>query len=143
LNGHRRLVCVHRKGATRALGAGNPALPEALRPLGQPVIIPGDMGRCSFVLIGLEAAMRETFGSSCHGAGRLMSRSAAKKQARGRDLPAELRALGVTIRAHSRGGIAEEMPAAYKDVAEVVEVMEAAGVTKRVARLRPLAVIKG
>jgi tRNA-splicing ligase RtcB (3'-phosphate/5'-hydroxy nucleic acid ligase) len=143
VDGRPHRVCVHRKGATRAFGPGNPALPEALRPYGQPVLIPGDMGRYSFVLVGLEAAMRETFGSSCHGAGRLLSRSAAKKEARGRDLSGELKALGVTIRAHSRGGIAEEMPAAYKDVAEVVEVMEAAGVTKRVARLRPLAVIKG
>ena len=143
VDGRKRRVCVHRKGATRAYGPGNPALPEALRPFGQPVLIPGDMGRYSFVLIGLEAAMRETFGSSCHGAGRLMSRGAAKKEARGRDLAAELKALGVTVRAHSRGGIAEEMPEAYKDVAEVVEVMEAAGVTRRVARLRPLAVIKG
>ena len=143
VDGRKRRVCVHRKGATRAYGPGNPALPEALRPFGQPVLIPGDMGRYSFVLIGLEAAMRETFGSSCHGAGRLMSRGAAKKEARGRDLAGELKALGVTVRAHSRGGIAEEMPEAYKDVAEVVEVMEAAGVTRRVARLRPLAVIKG
>ena len=143
VDGRKRRVCVHRKGATRAYGPGNPALPEALRTIGQPVLIPGDMGRYSFVLIGLEAAMRETFGSSCHGAGRLMSRSAAKKEARGRDLPRELKTLGVTVRAHSRGGVAEEMPEAYKDVAEVVEIMEAAGVTKRVARLRPLAVIKG
>jgi tRNA-splicing ligase RtcB (3'-phosphate/5'-hydroxy nucleic acid ligase) len=143
VEGRKRRLCVHRKGATRAYGPGNRALPEALRPFGQPVLIPGDMGRYSFVVIGLEAAMRETFGSSCHGAGRLMSRSAAKRDARGRDLPAELKTLGVTVRAHSRGGIAEEMPAAYKDVAAVVEVMEAAGVTRRVARLRPLAVIKG
>jgi tRNA-splicing ligase RtcB (3'-phosphate/5'-hydroxy nucleic acid ligase) len=143
VDGRRRRVCVHRKGATRAYGLGNPALPAALRAFGQPVLIPGDMGRYSFVLIGLEAAMRETFGSSCHGAGRLLSRSAAKKAARGRDLSAELKELGVTIRAHSRAGIAEEMPDAYKDVAEVVEVMEAAGITRRVARLRPLAVIKG
>jgi len=143
VDGRRRRVCVHRKGSTRAYGPGNPALPGSLRQLGQPVLIPGDMGRYSFVLMGLEAAMHETFGSSCHGAGRLMSRSTAKKQARGRDLPAELKALGVTVRAHSRAGIAEEMPAAYKDVADVVQIMEAAGITKRVARLRPLAVIKG
>jgi tRNA-splicing ligase RtcB (3'-phosphate/5'-hydroxy nucleic acid ligase) len=143
VDGRKRHVCVHRKGATRAYASGNPALPEALRPFGQPVLIPGDMGRYSFVLIGLEGAMHETFGSSCHGAGRLMSRSAAKKEARGRDLSGELKSLGVTVRAHSRGGVAEEMPAAYKDVAEVVEVMEAAGIAKRVARLRPLAVIKG
>ncbi|HJU11562.1 MAG TPA: RtcB family protein [Candidatus Binataceae bacterium] len=143
VDGRVRRLCMHRKGATRAYPAGHPVLPEPLRPFGQPVLIPGDMGRYSFVLVGLEAAMHETFGSSCHGAGRLMSRSAAKKDAKGRDLPAELKELGVTIRAHSRGGIAEEMPGAYKDVAEVVEVMEAAGITKRVARLRPLAVIKG
>jgi tRNA-splicing ligase RtcB (3'-phosphate/5'-hydroxy nucleic acid ligase) len=143
VDGQKRLVCVHRKGATRALPAGHPALPEALRPIGQPVLIPGDMGRYSFVLIGLPGAMRETFGSSCHGAGRVMSRAQAKKEARGRDLFAELTELGVTVRAQSRAGVAEEMPAAYKDVAEVVEVMEAAGVTKRVARLRPFAVIKG
>jgi tRNA-splicing ligase RtcB len=143
VGGQRREVCVHRKGATRAFGPGDPALPESLRELGQPVFIPGDMGRYSFVLIGLPAAMRETFGSSCHGAGRVMSRTQAKKEARGRDLYAELRALGVTVRAQSRAGVAEEMPSAYKDVAEVVEVMEAAGVTQRVARLKPFAVIKG
>jgi tRNA-splicing ligase RtcB (3'-phosphate/5'-hydroxy nucleic acid ligase) len=101
------------------------------------------MGRYSFVLIGLEGAMRETFGSSCHGAGRLMSRTQAKREARGRDLFAELRALGVTVRAQSRAGVAEEMPESYKDVAEVVEVLEAARVTQRVARLKPFAVIKG
>ncbi|MGA7873310.1 MAG: RtcB family protein [Candidatus Binatus sp.] len=143
VDGRKRRLCVHRKGATRAFARGNLALPEALRPLGQPVLIPGDMSRYSFVLLGLEAAMRETFGSSCHGAGRVMSRMKAKKEGRGRDLSAELRAEGITVRAHSRSGIAEEMPYAYKDVAEVVEVMEAAGVTRRVARLKPFAVIKG
>lgn len=143
IDGRNRLVCVHRKGATRAFGPGNPALPEDLRPLGQPVLIPGDMGRYSFVLLGKETAMRETFGSSCHGAGRTMSRAKAKNEARGRDLYSELAQLGVTVRARSRAGIAEEMPAAYKDVADVVEVMEAAGVTRKVARLRPFAVIKG
>ncbi len=143
VDGTKRRLCVHRKGATRAFGPGHPALPEAYRPLGQPVLIPGDMGRYSFVLIGLEGAMRETFGSSCHGAGRVMSRTKAKRDARGRDLWAELEALGVTVRAQSRAGVAEEMPAAYKDVADVVGVLEAAGVTQRVARLKPFAVIKG
>jgi len=143
VDGAKRLVCVHRKGATRAFGPGNAALPETLRSLGQPVLIPGDMGRYSFVLIGLSGAMSETFGSSCHGAGRVMSRTQAKKDARGHDVFAELAALGVMVRAQNRAGVAEEMPAAYKDVAEVVEVMEAAGVTKRVARLKPFAVIKG
>jgi len=143
VDGRKRRVCVHRKGATRAFGPGHPALPEALRPHGQPVLIPGDMGRYSFVLVGLETAMRETFGSSCHGAGRVMSRSKAKSEARGRDLYAELKSMGVTVRAHTRSGVAEEMPSAYKDVAEVVQVMEAAGVTRCVARLKPFAVIKG
>ena len=143
VNRRKRQVCVHRKGATRAFGPDHPALPEALRPIGQPVLIPGDMGRYSFVLVGLEGAMRETFGSSCHGAGRVMSRMQAKREARSRDLYSELKALGVTVRARSRGGVAEEMPSAYKDVAEVAGVMEAAGVTRRVARLKPFAVIKG
>jgi tRNA-splicing ligase RtcB (3'-phosphate/5'-hydroxy nucleic acid ligase) len=143
VDGGSRLVCVHRKGATRAFGPGNPALPQSLRALGQPVLIPGDMGRYSFVLLGRENAMRETFGSSCHGAGRTMSRAKAKQEARGRDLYNELAQLGVTVRAWSRAGVAEEMPAAYKDVADVVEVMEAAGVTRKVARLKPFAVIKG
>jgi len=143
VNGRKQLLCVHRKGATRAFAPGHPALPEALRPLGQPVLVPGDMGRYSFVLVGCETAMHETFGSSCHGAGRVMSRAKAKREARGRDLNAELTQLGVSVRAYSRAGIAEEMPQAYKDAAEVVEVMEAAGVTRRVARLKPFAVIKG
>jgi tRNA-splicing ligase RtcB (3'-phosphate/5'-hydroxy nucleic acid ligase) len=143
VNGERRLLCVHRKGATRAFGPGHPALPAALRALGQPVLIPGDMGRYSFVLIGLEGAMRETFGSTCHGAGRVMSRTKAKHEVRHRDLFAELAAVGVTVRARGRATVAEEMPIAYKDVAEVVGVMEAAGVSRRVARLKPFAVIKG
>jgi len=143
VDGRRRRVCVHRKGATRAFGPGHPALPGAWRDLGQPVLIPGDMGRYSFVLLGRDTAMRETFGSSCHGAGRVMSRTKAMREARGRDLRAELAQLGVTVLAQSRGGIAEEMPAAYKDVADVVEVMEAAGITQKVARLKPFAVIKG
>ncbi len=131
------------QGSHAGLRTGQPRIAGALRPLGQPVLIPGDMGRYSFVLIGLPKAMSETFGSSCHGAGRVMSRTRAKKDARGHDVFAELAALGVTVRAQTRAGVAEEMPAAYKDVAEVVEVMEAAGVTKRVARLKPFAVIKG
>ncbi len=143
VDGERRRLLVHRKGATRAFAAGNPALPAAVRALGQPVLIPGDMGRYSFVLIGREGAMRETFGSTCHGAGRVMSRARAKKEARGRDLIAELRAAGVTIRFQGRATVAEEMPEAYKDVAEVVEVMEAAGVSERVARLKPFLVVKG
>jgi len=133
----------HRKGATRAFAPGHPTLPMAWRELGQPVIIPGDMGRYSLVMLGSETAMRETCGSSCHGAGRVMSRGKATRQARGRDLKAELAEQDVTVRARSRAGIAEEMPEAYKDVAEVVEVMEGAGLTRTVARLKPFAVIKG
>jgi tRNA-splicing ligase RtcB (3'-phosphate/5'-hydroxy nucleic acid ligase) len=143
VDGRRVRVCVHRKGATRAFGPGNPVLPPAVRAIGQPVLVPGDMGRYSFVLVGCERAMSETFGSTCHGAGRVMSRAQAKKASRGRDLVQELAALGVTIRYEGRATVAEEMPAAYKDVADVVEVMEKAGVTRRVARLRPFAVIKG
>jgi tRNA-splicing ligase RtcB len=143
VGGVERRVCVHRKGATRAFGPGHPALPAAFRMIGQPVLIPGDMGRYSYVLVGRERAMAETFGSTCHGAGRLMSRAEAKRRARGRDLLAELREAGVTIRYQGRSTVAEEMPAAYKDVADVVGVMEAAGVSKRVARLKPFAVIKG
>jgi tRNA-splicing ligase RtcB len=143
IDGVKRRLCVHRKGATRAFGPGHPALPAAVRSIGQPVLVPGDMGRYSFVLIGKEKAMRATFGSTCHGAGRVLSRAQAKKQARGRDLIAELRDAGVTIRYRGRAGLAEEMPMAYKDVADVVDVMEEAGVSDRVARLRPFAVIKG
>lgn len=143
VDGAERLLCVHRKGATRAFPPGHPALPAALGEVGQPVLIPGDMGRYSFVLIGAPGAMTETFGSTCHGAGRLMSRAQAKKQARGRNLFAEMAEAGVTIRAQGRTTVAEEMPGAYKDVADVVEVMEAAGVSRRVARLKPFAVVKG
>ena len=143
MDGVRRRLCVHRKGATRAFGPGHPALPAAVRAIGQPVLIPGDMGRYSFLLIGKVGAMEETFGSTCHGAGRMMSRAKAKKEGRGRNLVAELAELGVTIRARGRATIAEEMPDAYKDVADVVKVMEAAGISDRVARLRPVAVIKG
>jgi tRNA-splicing ligase RtcB len=143
VDGVRRQLCVHRKGATRAFGPGHPALPAAVRAIGQPVLIPGDMGRYSFLLIGKARAMEETFGSTCHGAGRVMSRAKAKKEGRGRNLIAELAEMGVTIRARGRATIAEEMPDAYKDVADVVKVMEAAGISDRVARLRPVAVIKG
>jgi tRNA-splicing ligase RtcB (3'-phosphate/5'-hydroxy nucleic acid ligase) len=138
-----RRLCVHRKGATRAFGPGHPALPAAVRDLGQPVLIPGDMGRYSFVLLGTERAMRETFGSTCHGAGRVLSRHAATRALRGHDLIGELRDAGVTIRFQGRGTIAEEMPIAYKDVADVVEIMEMAGVSRRVARLKPFLVVKG
>ncbi len=143
VDGRSQRVCVHRKGATRAFGPGHPALPPALRPLGQPVIIPGDMGRYSFLLLGTAGAMAETFGSTCHGAGRVMSRAQAKKAGRGLDLVGELRKRGVLVRARSAGGVAEEMPWAYKDVVDVVDVVARAGISRVVARLKPLAVVKG
>jgi tRNA-splicing ligase RtcB (3'-phosphate/5'-hydroxy nucleic acid ligase) len=141
--GRQRKLCVHRKGATRAFPPGHPEIPAAYRSIGQPVLIPGDMGRYSFVLVGTPGAMEETFGSTCHGAGRLLSRQAAKKLARGRNPVAELARQGILVRATGRATVAEEIPEAYKDVAEVVEVVEQAGIGRIVARLRPLAVIKG
>ncbi len=143
IHGEERDVCMHRKGATRAFGPGNPAIPERYRSVGQPVLIPGDMGRYSFVCAGSERAMRETFGSSCHGAGRMMSRNRAMKESKGRDMIAELRSRGVEIQATGMRTIAEEMPHAYKDVADVVDVMDRAGITPKVARLKPIGVIKG
>src|SRR5439155_15716583 len=122
IDGRPQRLCVHRKGATRAFGPGHPALAPHLRSLGQPVIIPGDMGRYSFLLIGTATAMRETFGTTCHGAGRMMSRAQAKKAGRGLDLVAELGKRGVLVRAQSLRGVAEEMPWAYKDVEDVVDV---------------------
>jgi tRNA-splicing ligase RtcB len=139
-----RRVCVHRKGATRAFPPGHPALPEAYRDLGQPVFIPGDMGRASFLLIGLEGSMRETFGSTCHGAGRAHSRTEMKRRTAGRDLFRELEEeRGVIVMAHGRDSVAEEMPEAYKDASLVVDVMERAGVSRKVARLRPIGCVKG
>ena len=143
VDGRRRRVCVHRKGATRAFGPGHPALAPQVRPLGQPVIIPGDMGRYSFVLLGTARAMEETFGTTCHGAGRVMSRAQAKKAGKGLDLRAELARRGVVVRAQSMGGVAEEMPWAYKDVVDVVDVVDGAGIARRVAKLRPMVVVKG
>ena len=138
-----RKVLVHRKGATRAFGPGNPELPEHYHSAGQPVLVPGDMGRYSFVLAGTEGAMRETFGSSAHGAGRKMSRRRAKKAARGRNLRQEMEDKGILVRAASRATVDEEMSEAYKDAAEVVETTHGAGIGRKVARLRPLIVVKG
>lgn len=138
-----RTLCVHRKGATRAFPPGHPDLGDAYRELGQPVFIPGDMGRYSYVLVGTRGAYDETFGSTCHGAGRRMSRTQAKKKVRGRDLTAEFRSRGIEVRASSGATVAEEVPEAYKDVADVVRVVDAAGIGRKVARLRPLGVLKG
>jgi tRNA-splicing ligase RtcB len=138
-----RQLCVHRKGATRAFAPGCREVPSAYREIGQPVLIPGDMGRYSYVLVGTEKAMRETFGSTCHGAGRLMSRIKAKKAAAGRDLVRELEAKGIILRGASRGTLDEEIPEAYKDVSAVVDACVAAGISKKVARLKPIGCIKG
>jgi tRNA-splicing ligase RtcB len=136
-------VLVHRKGATRAFGPGADDLPEEYRSVGQPVLVPGDMGRYSFVLAGTEGAMRETFGSSAHGAGRKMSRRKAKKAARDRDVVGEMKEKGIVVRAAGRSTVDEEMSEAYKDAADVIEATHGAGIGRRVARLRPLIVVKG
>ena len=143
VEGKPRRLCVHRKGATRAFPPGHPEVPLKYRDIGQPVLIPGDMGRCSYVLVGRAGSMQETFGSTCHGAGRLMSRSAAIRAAQGRRIDRELREAGVIARARARTGLAEEQPAAYKDVNDVVRIVDRAGISKCVCRLRPLGVIKG
>ncbi len=143
VDGVKKTLCVHRKGATRAFPPGHPELPEEYRAVGQPVLIPGDMGRYSYVLVGTEGAMTEAFGSTCHGAGRRLSRRQAKKVARGRSIAAELEARGVHVRYAGKSTLMEELPEAYKDVADVVDTVHGAGVGRKVARLRPLAVIKG
>ncbi|HDH09775.1 MAG TPA: RtcB family protein, partial [Chloroflexi bacterium] len=143
VNGKQMKLCVHRKGATRAFPAGHPDVPEAYRRVGQPVLIPGDMGTASYVLVGTQKAMEESFGTTCHGAGRLMSRRAAKRKIRGSELKEKLEAQGIQVRAGSMSGLAEEAPEAYKDVNRVVEVVHRAGLARKVAKLKPLAVMKG
>ena len=143
VNGRKTKLIVHRKGATRAFPPGHPELPEIYRPIGQPVLIPGDMGRASFVLLGTEKAMQETFGSTCHGAGRIMSRHQAIKRAKGRKIWREMEDKGIIVRSAGRETLAEEMSEAYKDVSNVVDVVHRAGISTKVARLRPIGVIKG
>jgi tRNA-splicing ligase RtcB (3'-phosphate/5'-hydroxy nucleic acid ligase) len=143
VDGRPRRLLVHRKGATRALGPGDPRVPAAYREVGQPVLIPGDMGRYSYVLAGTARAMEETFGSSCHGAGRLLSRHRALELARGRSIAGELRDRGIEVISRGKKTLGEEMSEAYKDVARVVGVMASAGISRLVARLEPMAVIKG
>ncbi len=143
VDGKSRRLCVHRKGATRAFPPGHSQIPRAYQQLGQPILIPGDMGRYSYLLVGAEAAMNKTFGSTCHGAGRSMSRTQSKKQSRSINIDLEMARRGVVARYRGRGTMAEEMPHAYKDVAEVVETMDRAGISKKVARFRPVGVIKG
>ncbi len=143
IDGKRKKVCVHRKGATRAFPPHHPLTPEKYKQVGQPVLIPGDMGRYSYLAVGQDISMSESFGSSCHGAGRLQSRKKAKKAGKGKDLLAEMRKMGVVVRARGMRTVAEEMPYAYKDVSDVVDVMHNAGISKKVAKLRPVGVIKG
>jgi len=143
VEGRRRELVVHRKGATRAFPAGHPDVPERYRAIGQPVLIPGDMGRYSFIAIGTERAVRESFGSTCHGAGRVMGRKQAVRTLAGRDVGEELRRQGIIVRAQDRGLLAEEAPQAYKDVADVVEICHQAGISRRVVRTRPIGVVKG
>ncbi|MFO8007861.1 MAG: RtcB family protein [Candidatus Brocadiia bacterium] len=143
VDGRRRTLCVHRKGATRAFPAGHPETPEPYREVGQPVLIPGDMGTASYVLVGAPRAMQETWGSTCHGAGRTMSRKGAKRKAKGRSIKKELGERGIYVRYEGRDTLAEEMPEAYKDVEQVVDVMHEAGITRKVARLEPVGVVKG
>ena len=143
VNGRAMQVCVHRKGATRAFGPGNPEVPPDYRAVGQPVLVPGSMGTASYVLAGTAGAMATTFGSTCHGAGREMSRTAARKQVEGEALKQQLNRRGIRVRAGSMRGLAEEAPLAYKAVEDVIEAVEGAGIARAVARLEPLAVIKG
>ena len=143
VNGVKKKLCVHRKGATRAFGPHHPDTPASFQEVGQPVIVPGDMGRYSFVLVGSEKAMQESFGSSCHGAGRNLSRREAVRQAKGRAINRELEDQGIYVISRGRHTLAEEMPQAYKDVTSVVDAMDVEGITHKVARLKPLGCIKG
>lgn len=143
VDGKMKKLCVHRKGATRSFPPNHPEIPDAYKSVGQPVLVPGDMGRYSYVLVGTDNAMNETFGSSCHGAGRMMSRNAAKKVTKGRRISDELKKQGIFVRATGRTTLSEEAPEAYKDVADVVDIVQNAGIGRKVAQLRPLAVIKG
>jgi tRNA-splicing ligase RtcB len=143
VEGKRLSLCIHRKGATRAFPAGHPEVPAIYAEIGQPVLIPGDMGRYSYVLVGTQKAMAETFGSTCHGAGRVQSRTAAKRSLRGVDVARRLAERGITVKAGSMPSLAEEASESYKDVAKVVEVAHKAGISRKVARARPLGVVKG
>ncbi len=143
VSGRKEALCVHRKGATRAFPAGHPDVPDIYRDIGQPVLIPGDMGRCSYIAVGTERAMKESFGSTCHGAGRVQSRSAARRSLKGSEVARELAARGITVKAGSMASLAEEASPAYKDVSEVVDITDRAGISRKVARVVPIGVIKG
>ncbi|MFC1953864.1 RtcB family protein, partial [Chloroflexota bacterium] len=143
VNGRKEEVCVHRKGATRAFPTGHPEVPSVYRDIGQPVIIPGDMGRYSYLSVGTEKAMEETFGSTCHGAGRMQSRSAAKRSLRGADVQRALAERGITVKSGSMSSLSEEAPQAYKDVSDVVNVTQQAGISLKVLKTVPMGVVKG
>jgi tRNA-splicing ligase RtcB len=143
IDGHKVKVCVHRKGATRAFPAGHKDIPGCYKEIGQPVLVPGDMGRCSFVAVGTEKAMSETFGSTCHGAGRVLSRGAAKRSIKGADVIRELESRGIIVKTESIFELAEEASQAYKDVTEVIDVVHQAGISRKVAMAIPMGVIKG
>ena len=143
IDGKKHTLCVHRKGATRAFPAAHPDIPDIYQNIGQPVLIPGDMGRCSYIALGTELAMKESFGSTCHGAGRVQSRSAAKRSLRGADVAKALAAKGIKVKTGSIGSLAEEASEAYKDVSEVVDITDKAGISHKVARAIPIGVIKG
>jgi tRNA-splicing ligase RtcB len=143
IDGRKLRVCVHRKGATRAFPAGHKDVPGCYKEIGQPVLVPGDMGRCSFIAVGTEKAMQESFGSTCHGAGRVLSRGAAKRSIRGADVVRELESRGITVKAESLSGLAEEASQAYKDVTQVIDVVHQAGISRKVAMAVPMGVIKG
>ena len=142
VNGKKQKLCVHRKGATRAFPPHHPEVPAAYQQTGQPVLIPGDMGRYSYLLVGTQRALEETFGSTCHGAGRILSRHQALKVAKGRAIEQELADQGIVVRGAGRGTVAEEISEAYKDVEQVVKVVQGAGISRKVAKLHPLGVIK-
>jgi tRNA-splicing ligase RtcB len=143
IDGHKIKVCVHRKGATRAFPPGHKDIPQKYKEIGQPVLIPGDMGRCSFIAVGTQKAMEESFGSTCHGAGRILSRGAARRSIKGRDVVQELRDKGITVKAGDIPSLAEEASQAYKDVTEVIDVVHQSGISKKVAMAVPIGVIKG
>jgi len=143
VDGKKQTLCVHRKGATRAFPAGHPDIPDIYRNIGQPVLIPGDMGRCSYIAVGTETAMKQSFGSTCHGAGRVQSRAAAKRSIKGADVVRALAARGITVKAGSMSSIAEEASEAYKDVTEVVDIAHKAGISRKIVKAVPIGVIKG
>ena len=143
LDKKKEIVCVHRKGATRAFPPGHDDIPLCYKEIGQPVFIPGDMGSCSFIATGTQKAMDENFGSTCHGAGRLLSRSAARRKLNGKDVAKELRGRGISVKTEHVSSLAEEASHAYKDVTEVVNIVQQAGISKKIAKSIPVGVIKG